>query len=218
MEDTSGEEETFYFVEDDKKLELEYYKNNIIHFFIHHSFVATSLLSGSEETKSLDSVISDYAFLKEVLSREFIFVKDNDIEGSISSIIEYFLGEGLLIRSNMDGGYKITRQGFDRLPSWAALAKTFIETYWISAKVIGQKKSGAMTEEMLLKNINYLGKRYYKLGVIEHIGAISRISFQNAVSLINKNMLSSSEIPQEYSGFNLSEISKRLYDLSHYGK
>jgi len=218
MEDTSGEEETFYFVEDDKKLELEYYKNNIIHFFIHHSFVATSLLSGSEETKSLDSVISDYAFLKEVLSREFIFVKDDDIEGSISSIIEYFLDEGLLIRSDMDGGYKITRQGFDRLPSWAALAKTFIEAYWISAKVMGQKNSGAMTEEMLLKNIDYLGKRYYKLGVIEHIGAISRISFQNAVSLINKNMLSSSEIPQGYSSFNLSEISKRLYDLSHYGK
>lgn len=218
MEDTSGEEETFYFVEDDKKLELEYYKNNIIHFFIHHSFVATSLLSGSEETKSLDSVISDYAFLKEVLSREFIFVKDDDIEGSISSIIEYFLDEDLLIRSDMDGGYKITRQGFDRLPSWAALAKTFIEAYWISAKVMGQKNSGAMTEEMLLKNIDYLGKRYYKLGVIEHIGAISRISFQNAVSLINKNMLSSSEIPQGYSSFNLSEISKRLYDLSHYGK
>jgi len=56
------------------------------------------------------------------------------------------------------------------------------------------------------------------LGVTEHIGAISRISFQNAVSLINKNMLSSFEIPQGYSGFNLSEINKRLYDLSHYGK
>jgi hypothetical protein len=78
-----------------------------------------------------------------------------------------------------------------------------------------------MTEEMLLKNINYLGKRYYKLGVIEHIAAISRISFQNAVSLINKNILSNSENPQEYPGYwyeNLSQITKRLFDLSHYVK
>jgi glycerol-3-phosphate O-acyltransferase len=221
MEDTAGEEETFYFVEDDKKLELEYYKNNIIHFFIYHSFVAISLLSGSEESKSLDSIKSDYTFLKEVLSREFIVEKDDDISGRIKSIIEYFLDEGLLIRSDKDGGYKITRQGFDKVPSWAALAKTFIEAYWISAKVMGQKKSDTMTEEMLLKNINYLGKRYYKLGVIEHIAAISRISFQNAVSLINKNILSNSENPQEYPGYwyeNLSQITKRLFDLSHYVK
>jgi glycerol-3-phosphate O-acyltransferase len=221
MEDTSGEEETFYFVEDDKKLELEYYKNNIIHFFIHHSLVAASLLTGSEEIKTLNSLISDYVFLKEVLRREFIFDKNDDIGVRIMSIIEYFLDEGLLIRSDMESGYKITRQGFDRLPSWAALVKTFIEAYWISAKVMGQKKSGAMTEEMLLRNINYLGKRYYKLGVIEHIGAISRISFQNAISLINKNILNSLENPQEYPGFrykNLSQISKRLFDLAHYGK
>jgi glycerol-3-phosphate O-acyltransferase len=221
MEDTSGEEETFYFVEDDNKLELEYYKNNIIHFFIYHSFVATSLLSGSEETKSLDSIMSDYTFLKKVLNREFIFKKEDDISGRIRSIIEYFLDEGLLTRSDMDGGYKITRQGFDRLPSWAALVKTFIEAYWISAKVMGQKKNSAMTEEMLLKNINYLGKRYYKLGIIEHIAAISRISFQNAVSFINKNIINSSENLQKYPGCgyeNLSQITKRLFDLSHYGK
>jgi glycerol-3-phosphate O-acyltransferase len=221
MEDTSGEEETFYFVEDDMKLELEYYKNNIIHFFIHHSFVALSFLTGTEETKSLESIISDYIFLKELLSKEFIFDKEDDIHGRISSIIEYFLDEGLLVQSDIDKGYKITKQGFDKLPAWAALTKTFIESYWVSAKVMGQEKNRDVTEESLLKNINYLGKRYHKLGIIEHIGAISRINFQNAITLIDNKILKISENPEENSGYkfeSLSQFSKKLYDLSHYGQ
>jgi glycerol-3-phosphate O-acyltransferase len=221
MEDTSGEEEIFYFVEDDKKLELEYYKNNIIHFFIHHSFVALSFLAGADDTKDLDSIKSDYIFLKEVLYREFIFSKDDNIGERINSVIRYFMDEGLLVQSDIDKGYKITKQGFDRLPAWAALAKTFLESYWISAKVIGQKKTGEFAEESLLKNINYLSTRYHKLGIIEHIGAISRITFKNAVALINKNILKNSENPemfssQEFAG--LSRFSKKLYDFSHYGQ
>jgi glycerol-3-phosphate O-acyltransferase len=221
MEDTSGEEETFYFVEDDKKLELEYYKNNIIHFFIHHSFVALSFLTGTEEIKTLETIISDYIFLKELLSKEFIFDNKDNIHERILSIIDYFMDEGLLVHSDIDKGYKITKQGFDKLPAWAALTKTFIESYWVSAKVMGQEKNRGVTEESLLKNINYLGKRYHKLGIIEHIGAISRINFQNAITLIDNKILKISENPEENSGYkfeSLSQFSKKLYDLSHYGQ
>jgi len=52
----------FYYVDEDKKIKLEYYKNSIIHFFIPHAFVAISLLTGAEEEKNLKSIISDYAF------------------------------------------------------------------------------------------------------------------------------------------------------------
>ena len=49
-------EETFYFVDEEKKLELEYYKNSIIHYFISHAFVAVSLLRGTRETKSNEEI------------------------------------------------------------------------------------------------------------------------------------------------------------------
>jgi len=219
MEDASGEEETFYFVEDDEKMELEYYKNNIIHFFIHHSFVALSFLAGNEEEKCTESVISDYVFLKDLLNKEFLFDDEDDIRERIISIIEYFTDAGFLIRTDTASGYKITKHGFDKLPIWAALAKTFIESYWISAKIMGQQKEKKDTEESLIKNINYFGKRFYKLGVIEHIGAISRITFQNAVSSIQKRMLEISENPDAKDKYNFesfSQLSKKLYDLSHY--
>ncbi|MDB9822473.1 1-acyl-sn-glycerol-3-phosphate acyltransferase [Deltaproteobacteria bacterium] len=217
MDDAPGEEETFYFVEDEKKMELEYYKNNIIHFFIHHSIVALSFLTGDEEEMSVESVISNYVFLKFIFSKEFIFNEEDDIPERVTSIIEYFMDSGFLTLSEGGDAYKITRQGFDNLPMWSALAKTFIESYRISAKVMGQNKDKKETLESLLKNITYLAKRYHKMGIIEHIGAISRINFKNAVTLINQEVLKVSENPESNQNPDfekLTQLTKKLYDLS----
>jgi glycerol-3-phosphate O-acyltransferase len=217
MEEAPGEEETFYYLDDDKKMELEYYKNNIIHFFIYHSFVAISLLNGITEEKKAESIISDYTFLKILFQNEFVFDKDEDLHAKIDSITEYFSKSGFLTRSNGDKGYKITKLGFDKLPVWAALTKTFLESYWIAARAMSQKKDGGG----LLKSMNFLGKRLHKQGVIDHVGALSLVNYRNAMAFINRNVLNSNNHSAEdrpNSFKDLSQLSKRLYDLSHYGK
>ena len=65
LEDVDGSE-TFYYVDEDKKRELEYYKNSIIHCFIAHSFVAVSLLTGTEEIRREEAIREDYGFLKNI--------------------------------------------------------------------------------------------------------------------------------------------------------
>lgn len=216
IEDLEGE--PFYFVDDDKKMELEYYKNSIIHFFIHHSLVAISLLTGTQEAKRTESIISDYSFLKDLLKNEFVFESEEDIPGKINSIITFFLDAGLLTWSAENSGYKITKMGFDRLPIWAELAKTFIESCWIAAKAVSQRK-GRRRREDILKNMGELGQRFYKLEIIDHIGALSRINFINALNAINKNTSNAKEGSSEDHSSpadSLSRLSKRLYELSHY--
>ena len=78
LEDMDGEE-TFYYVDEDKKRELEYYKNSIIHCFIPHAFVAVSLLTGTEETKNEKAILEDYAFLKRLFKNEFVYDDGKDI-------------------------------------------------------------------------------------------------------------------------------------------
>jgi glycerol-3-phosphate O-acyltransferase len=219
LEDATGEEETFYYVDEDKKIKLEYYKNSIIHFFIPHAFVAISLLTGAEEEKNLKSIISDYAFLQNLFKNEFFIDEKEDLQKKVSSLIEYFLGSNFLSQSKGDEGYKITKLGFNKLPIWAALAKTFLESYWIAAKSMSQQKNKDGKTEDLLKNMNYLGKRFHKLGVIDHIGALSELTFKNAISYINHDILNLHEDikedgPHEYE--RLPQLSQRLYTLSHY--
>lgn len=220
MKDAPGEEEIFYFVEDDKKLELEYYKNSIIHFFIHNSFVAVSLLTGKEDIKKRSEILADYMYLEKILGNEF--VSDNmDPEDKVGNITDYYHNSGLLSYSDSSEGYTITKSGFDNLPVWAALAKTFIESYWIAAVIMNQPKEKRGTGEALLKNMSYQGRRYLKMGVVEHIGAISRLNFKNATAFINRNIINGSdnaETDKHPSFENLTAFSKRLYELTHYGQ
>jgi glycerol-3-phosphate O-acyltransferase len=219
MEEADGKSERFYYVEDEKKLELEYYKNSIIHFFIHHSLVAVSLLSGTEEIKGLNAVIADYMFLKDLFKNEFIFEEGEALYAKTVEAMEYFMDSGLLTQTGENGGYKITKLGFDRLPIWAGLAKTFIESYWIASKAISQADDGKKKATDLLKSMNYLGKRFLKLGTIDHIGALSQINFQNAMDVINKHILNSHDNHDKHSpnrSESLSSFNKKLYDLSHY--
>ncbi len=62
-------EEIVYSVADEKRLNIEYYKNNILHFFVSFSFVATSILASQEDTIPLYQIMEDYKFFKRLLQK-----------------------------------------------------------------------------------------------------------------------------------------------------
>ena len=219
LEDVDPEEETFYFVEEEKKLELEYYKNSIVHFFLPHALVATSLLTGREEIKSWEALVVDCEFMKDLLKHEFFFDGSDALKQSILPAIDYFLEASLLARAGTNGGFKMTKLGFDKLPIWSGMIKTFLESYWIAARTLGQRKNLDMKEEALLKKMGSLGRRLYKLGVVEQIEALSRLNFANAVAFIHRDVLTRKEMEQdpEQAFEKLSQITQRIYELSHHG-
>ena len=218
LEDVDQEEETFYFVEDDKKIELEYYKNNIIHFFIPHALVATSLLAGREEEKKLDSILTDYTFMKTLLKNEFLFDEDENEREKVRSILDYFLEASFVSASAENDAFKITKMGFDKLPTWASLTKTFMESYWIATKAMGHQKNLGLKEDALLKKMSYLGRRFHKLGVVDHVGALSRLNFTNAIAVIKRDFLRRRPRKEQEPLDVLSQLSQRIYELSRHGQ
>lgn len=220
LEGGDSDLETFYFVEEDKKVELEYYKNSIIHFFILHAFVACSLMSGQEDLKRIETIKSDCFFLKNLFRNEFVF-DEEDFGQKVKPVITYFLSARFLSSAGEDaGGYKVTKLGFEKLPIWAALVKTYLESYWIACKTIAQRRDLEGKTEELLKQMSYLGKRFHKLGIVEHIGALSRLNFTNALDYIRKEVLRARpdlEEEQATISDSLSQLAQRVYELSRFG-
>lgn len=212
-------EETFYYVDEEKKRELEYYKNNVIHFFISHAFVAVSLLTGSEEEKTGKTILDDCRFLIKVFKNEFIFDEEKDINEEIEKIVSYFLDFSFIVKSDTNSGYKLTRLGFDKLPIWASLAKTFLESYWIASRTFIYLENKNRKKGELLKKMNYQGQRFHKLGLIDHMEAISRITFKNATRFINEDILRGDDELMEggdQARERLLRLNQRLYELSHF--
>lgn len=220
LEDTTGTEENFYYVDDEHKIELEYYKNNIIHFFIPYSFVAVLLLSGHEEEKNPELLIREYSFLQNLFKNEFIFETNADDTQKVFSALAYFQETGFLMPCNAPAqNYTLTKLGYEKLPIWAGLIKTFLESYWIAVKVLNQEKEKTFNKEDLLKNMVYMGKRFYKLGIIDHIGALSRLNFENAFNLIQEELFtedSGEAGARSQSRERLAALGQKLYELSHY--
>lgn len=217
LEDENGEE-TFYYVEEEKKKQLEYYKNSIIHFFVPEAFVALSLLSGAEEVRTVESILPDYLFLKTVFKNEFVYDTDTEDREQVAAVADYFLEAGYLARNGSIDGFKLTKLGFDNLTLWAALAKTFLESYWIATRSLLQLEGKKKKEADLLKNMSYLGARFHKMGLIDHLEAVSHINFKNAVRMLGE------EFPENRPGKpgrpeacrSLPHLSQRLYELAHF--
>ncbi len=219
LEDVDGAE-TFYYVDEEKKPELEYYKNSIIHCFISHAFVAVSLLTGEEEVKTHESVLTDYGFLKNLFKKEFIYNEDEETSAEVNRITAYFLKKLFISRANGNDneGYTLTRLGLEQLPMWADFAKTFLESYWIAARSFIQQEKRSKKGD-ILKNMNYMGLRFHKLGLIDHMESISRLNFKNAIRFINEDILKGGEGSDEdirQAQERLGRLSQRLYELSHY--
>ena len=218
FEDVDGEE-TFYFVEEEKKPKLEYYKNSIIHCFIMHAFAAVSLLKGNEEIKSEGALQDDYTFLKKLFKNEFVFREKSNDEEELKNIIQYFVNNGFITAESMNSGYRLTRLGLDKLPIWAGLAKTYLEAYWIATRAILLRERKSKGKGDILKYMTYLGHRFHKLGMIEHREAISQINFKNAVESFHKEFSQinkESEEERAQARERLSQLGQRLFELSHY--
>jgi hypothetical protein len=130
-----------------------------------------------------------------------------------------FFNAEFLSRGPEDRGYKITRLGFEKLTIWAALTQTYLESYWIACKTVAQRRDLEAKTEELLKQMNYLGKRFYKLGIVEHIGALSRLNFTNALDFIRKDILrsrSSSQEEEAQISERLSRLAQKVYELSRF--
>jgi glycerol-3-phosphate O-acyltransferase len=217
VNDPQGGETPFYFIQDDKKLDLEYYKNTIIHFFIDYSFVAISLLSQAEEDTNPGVALSVFSFLSNTFASEFLFDSALKPAERFNSVTASYIEKGFITDIRETCRFRVTRAGFDRLPSIAALAKTFIESYWVAANVIMKEKDTKISGENLLKEIISTGKKYYNSGVIDHIGSVSRVNYQNAVSYINKNILSAERAKTEIiitEDNTLSGFIKKLHSFS----
>jgi len=221
IKDVDGTE-IFYFAKDEKKPELEYYKNGIIHYFIPHAFVALSLLTGNREITPREKVVTDYAFLKNVFRYEFIFEEETETpETEVNTILDYFFETTLLVPSDVKAGYSLTRPGLDQTMVWANLVKTFLESYWIATRAIIKRQQDGKKRSDMLKSMTYLGQRYHRMGLIDHLEAVSQITFKNAIRMIEEDFPLPEGISEEERARtleNLVQFSKRLHPFSQYNK
>jgi glycerol-3-phosphate O-acyltransferase len=182
--------EKVFFVPEEKRLTLEFYKNNILHFFIPASFVATSILSRGGEGTTRQGLAEDYTYFRKLFKYEFVYDLEFSDEQRVVQAVEYFKNHGTVTES--DGIIRADETGRDTLHFFAELIRNFIESYLVTSEALPNYITrGPKSERDLIKRINVTGQRMLKKKEITRIEALSRINFRNAIELLtHENVLS----------------------------
>lgn len=179
-------EEIVYSLEDDNRLNLEYYKNNILHFFVPISFVAASLFSSHEDMIPLDRIVKDFQFLKRLFWQEFIFDDRKDDLDEVNDVLAYLNSKGMIAAFEQNGQalVEVKGKGKTNLMPFAGLISNYMESYWVVIRSSMYLRKGAMSERDWLRKIQQLGAKMYKKGEIRRAEAMSQSNYQSAMQFL----------------------------------
>jgi glycerol-3-phosphate O-acyltransferase len=176
-------EEIVYSLADDKRMNLEYYKNNILHYFLPVSFVATSILTSPEDMVPVNRISDDYSFFKRLFRHEFIFDDQKNDLDEVREVLSYLRDRGLIAGFDREekAWIEVKGRGRTSLLPFAGLIHNYMESYWVVVRGCYYLRKGQKAERDWLKGIQGLGARMYRKGEIRRAEALSQSNYQSAI-------------------------------------
>ncbi|MGV8058701.1 MAG: 1-acyl-sn-glycerol-3-phosphate acyltransferase [Smithellaceae bacterium] len=195
-------QEVVYSLEDNKRLNLEYYKNNILHFFVPLCFVATSMVNSSEDIMSLTRIMGDYKFLKRLLWNEFIFDERKDDVDEVNDVLAYLHNRKMIVPFEREGQVwiEVKGKGKTKLKPFAGLIHNYLESCWIVLRSCLYLKKTSHTEKDWLKKIRALGDRMYRKGEVLRAESLSQSNYLNVIRFLEDAELIGTVIKEEKGG------------------
>jgi glycerol-3-phosphate O-acyltransferase len=186
--------EQHFLIKEDRRLHLEYYKNNCIAFFIPAAYTAMAILQKDTFRFSAPELHAGYAFWQDFFKYEFAYDVDSSPGFNIRKTIKAFIDDAVVIpHQTLPDTYDVTPTGFRKLKLFAFFLKTFLESYWIVLNYFMRNPQKSAKSKDHLKKITNRGNRMYKRKEIERKEALSKVSYQNAVELFSSQGIKGTE-------------------------
>lgn len=173
-----------YTIPEERRMALEYYKNNLLHFFVPSALIATALLSNPISLPTEDELRERVQRLSRMFKYEFMYRADATFDDIFRDALESMIASEELERFaksiRVGGG----RAG-QRIAMYAALLNTYLESYRIALRNGEQLTAAPVSKKEWLRRALSLGSHMYLAGEIEHRESISRAKLENALTAMH---------------------------------
>jgi glycerol-3-phosphate O-acyltransferase len=173
---------------DDQRINLDFYKNNIVHLLVAEGILAAAVRASVHERATTDASLREAAhFLSKTFKYEFIYDPDRSFDDQFGATLATFERSGLLVR-------ELDEVGPDRLlvPSeddprhdtlvyLHQVCMPWIEAYWLLATGITELVTDELPEKELLKKLQRLSRRRFHEGDVRCLEAASSVTFKHAL-------------------------------------
>jgi glycerol-3-phosphate O-acyltransferase len=174
-------------INDNKRMALEYYKNNAIAAFVPAIFTALSILEKKAFQFSSTDLHTGYTFLQELFSNEFTIDPDFPPVHLVRKNLKAFINDGIIVpHLTLPDTYNLTSQGYRKLKLFAGLIEPLLESYRVVLNYFEHFPSSYHDRKQRLKKIQSLGQRMLKRNEISRREALSIINYENAEAFFSK--------------------------------
>jgi glycerol-3-phosphate O-acyltransferase len=183
-----------YILPANKRLQLEYYKNNCIAYFVPAAFTAAAILEKDAFQFSSADLHDRYRFLQNFFKYEFAFDNEITAERLVRKNIKSFIDDAILIpHPTLPDTYQITSVGFRKLKLFARFLLTYFESYWVVLQFFKQTPRAAAGSEERMKKIQALGRTMLKQHELMLPESLSKINYDNGISYFTSHGIRGSE-------------------------
>jgi glycerol-3-phosphate O-acyltransferase len=162
--------ETILHVPDDKRLNLDFYKNNSIHLFVVLSLVSHALLRGVVG----EAVREDVWWWLDLFRNEFVLPERGDFDRVVETIVDRLRAADL-------AGDDAANRRPPALHATAAIVQNFREAYWIAARTLASLAPEGRMQPALVQDMQRAYRVNLLLGVLRKPEGNTTVTLQNAV-------------------------------------
>jgi glycerol-3-phosphate O-acyltransferase len=186
--------DTHYLINESRRLNLEYYKNNCIAFFIPAAYTAMAILEKDAFRFSASELHTGYEFWQDFFKYEFAYDVENRPEFNVRKSIKTFIDNAVVVpHKTLPDTYDITPAALRKLNLFSLFLKTYFESYWIVLSYYKRNPKSSAKPKDRLKKITARGNRMFKRKEIDRKEALSRVSYQNAVEFFSSKGIKGSD-------------------------
>ncbi len=181
--------ETIYQVMDEGRRALDYYKNNILHFFVPHAIVCLAIIGGGGQDVPHEEVLERALRLSKLLKFEFSFrvgpAFGANFEATTATLIKRRTIEHRAPQGEDRGHWSTTTVGKLEAHELAGLLAVFIEAYRLAAETLEDVDEAGLPTKQFLELALQRGSRQILEGRILRAEAAAQALMKTALSTLS---------------------------------
>ena len=171
-----------YQADEDQRLALVFYKNNLMNLLAPRALVAAAVRTGPA-SDAVQSVETRALFLSRLLKVEFLYRVGAPFEEIFRETVDRLVQEGLLVRSGTTLSRASIPGAQDTMSFYAELLRDFLESYLLAALTLEDvAAAGTMDRKAFIRAALEVGKAEYMAGRIQARESLARTTIENAIA------------------------------------
>jgi len=184
VSEPSQEGEPIYAIPDERRIALEYYKNNILHFFVASAVIATPIMRAEAQRLPMEALQTAARRLSRLFKYEFMYRADAPFDEIFAQSLAQMIQSGEL---REEGDDVCLGERGECVALYAEMLHTYVETYRLALLALDPHAEPSKKE--WVKRALNMGQRLYLAGEVELRESLSKPRLLSALSTLRDHGL-----------------------------